>query len=65
MHLKEVLTHFDKAAFVAPDDESRLVMSLYANFGSSGSSRHHALPEFDPVSTFGEGGARLRETIER
>lgn len=64
-HYCEWAKHMANAAAAAPDEATSLVW--WANFALPVlmCPRQHALVEFNPVAECGEGGARLRQTIER
>ena len=61
----ESAAHFLKAEQAAPDEASALAMRSFWAAATMQYPRQHALPEFSPVVAFGEGGAHLRDTIER
>ena len=57
--------HCLNAVAVAPDDTSVAYLRNQHTVAAIHYARQHAMPDFDPVQTCGEGGARLRETVER
>ena len=62
---REIREHGDKMIAVAPDSASTCARE-YWMWGAIGNARQHVLPAlFDVVAICGEGGARLRENIER
>ena len=50
---------------VISDDRSLILRGRWQNCGLGFLLRQHVLPEYVPELFFGEGGKRLRETIER
>ena len=65
MHLGESAAHCLQAEAVAPDEASVQMVRSMHTFATVYHCRPHALPEFTPTTAFGEGGERLRQTIER
>lgn len=63
--LHECAGHFDKAAAAAPDVASKVQCWAYKDTFMFFCGRQHVLPEFSPTSYFGEGGLRLRTTLEQ
>ena len=64
-HLCEHAEHDLKAVAAAPDQASAMAMRSMYSWAYVAQPRMHALSTFSPVSAFGEGGARLRDTVER
>ena len=63
--MSEERQHTLKCEALAPDEALAMVpRGMYAR-ASVMTFRVHALPEFSPVDVFGDGGAFLRETVER
>ena len=64
-HLRKWATHMANAAGAAPDEATALVWRANYALPVLMCPRHHILEQFCPVAMCGEGGAYLRETIER
>ena len=54
-----------RAASLAPDAITRDAAAQFSNHLQVLCNRIHTLPGFEKTLFFGEGGKRLRETIER
>ena len=54
-----------EAEAVAPDDACAIGARCNVHMGAVYQARQHALAEFSPVAACGEGGAYLRENIQR
>ena len=64
-HYCEVTAFSLEAEAVAPDDVCAMGAREHASCVPIFHPRQHALAEFSPVAACGEGGAYLRETIQR
>jgi fermentation-respiration switch protein FrsA (DUF1100 family) len=64
-HWSESAEHRMKDAAAAPDAALALAHWSKVAYSSISYQRQHSLPEFVVETACGEGGARLRETIER
>merc|ERR1719281_2078514 len=64
--MSDARRHALKAETLAPDQASAMIgRCAFEQTSIFLCARHHALPEFSPVDIWGEGGAFLRETLER
>lgn len=64
-HCRAAAEHFANAAAMAPDAAVATVLMCFSVMGRMVDPRTQVLPEFSFDADFGEGGARLREIIER
>ena len=64
-HLSESAARHLTAELLAPDDASAMYMRSGHAALTVFEPRQHALAAFNPVAQFGEGGARVRDIIER
>jgi hypothetical protein len=63
-HWSKAATHAAEAAAMAPDTATALALWSYYAFDGIAFARQHALPSFSADRLFGEGGARLCETVK-